>query len=185
MCENSQLNRTLIEARTAVAKAKADFMTAKAATEAADVEAKTLRLEADGLIKPAPTAVEPWLSELSELSDKLSDCRTLSDLCRTPLSDRLSDDCRNLSDCRTAVRLHAGVRPPIRHLSRHCRTPIRHFRTVGLSDCRNCQNCQTCRTVGLSDCCRTVGMPRQIQLTRRGHCQTFGNPNSDPDPDTQ
>ena len=50
--------RTLIEARAAVAKAKADFMTAKgkAAAEAADVEAKTLRLEADGLIKPAPTA---------------------------------------------------------------------------------------------------------------------------------
>jgi hypothetical protein len=25
---------------------------------------------------------EPWLSELSELSDKLSDCRTLSDSCQ-------------------------------------------------------------------------------------------------------
>ena len=46
----------LLEARAAVAKAKADFMTAKAAAEASDVEAKTLRLEADGLIKPAPTA---------------------------------------------------------------------------------------------------------------------------------
>ena len=45
-----------VKQRAAVAKAKADFVTAKAAAEAADVEAKTLRLEADGLIKPAPTA---------------------------------------------------------------------------------------------------------------------------------
>ena len=53
-------------------------------------------------------AVEPWLSELSELSDKLSElsdtvghCRVgtvgqLSDNCRTV--GRLSDDCRILSD---------------------------------------------------------------------------------------
>ena len=39
-----------------MAEATVCYMTAKAAAEAADVEAKTLRLEADGLIKPAPTA---------------------------------------------------------------------------------------------------------------------------------
>ena len=46
---------------------------------------------------------EPWLSELSELSDKLSDCRTLSDTvggycrtnCRTTV-EQLSDNCRTV-----------------------------------------------------------------------------------------
>ena len=48
--------RKLLDARAAVAEATVCYMTAKAAAEVADVQAKTLRLEADDLNKPAPTA---------------------------------------------------------------------------------------------------------------------------------
>jgi hypothetical protein len=102
---------------------------------------------------------EPWLSELSELSDTvgalsdtvgaLSDCVGLSD-CWTPVGP-LSDHCRTtVGGCRTSMtgKVHT-----------HCRTLSDCRTTVGLSDCRTVgalsDHCRT--TVGLSDC-RTVGL---------------------------
>ena len=89
---------------------------------------------------------EPWLSDLSDLSDTVG--RTVR-----PLSD---------ADCRTAVGLTVGlsgtvgplrVRQHDRALSDTVRLLSDYCRT--LSDAVG--RCRTCRTVGLSDCRTTVG----------------------------
>ena len=92
-------------------------------------------------VRPAVVEIEPWLSELSELSDTpvglsdtvghcrtvgLSDCRSIFGLSDTLSIVRAIPYCRTLSD---AVRLSA-------------------CRTVGLSDCRT--------SSGLSDICQRL-----------------------------
>ena len=91
-------------------------------------------------------AVEPWLSELSELSDKLSELSDTVGHCRVGTVGQLSDNCRatvGLSDpCRSGK---AGV--PCRALSG----------TVGLSELSELSDLSD-----LSGCRTTVG-----------HCQTY------------
>ena len=81
------------------------------------------------------------------LSDRLSDdCRNLYLYLSEPVREarNLSEPvgtCRNLSDCRTARSGCEGARPPMAPVG-HCRTPVGPCRTVGrLSDCRTCRTC--------------------------------------------
>ena len=99
-------------------------------------------------------SAEPWLSELSELSDTVGHCRSSVGHCRSSVG---------LSDCRT-------VGP----LSDHCRTTVVDCRTsMTVKVCCHCRTLSDCRTtVGLSDC-RTVGALSE-------YCRTTVGGMSDP-----
>ena len=111
----------------------------------------------DPLVSSSMVSVsaEPWLSELSELSERLSE---------------LSDPVGPLSDCRTA------------RLSEPCRSPVGHCRTPSESVGRSMTGSTPCRT--LSDSRTTVGLSELSELsdcrTPVGHLSDTVGPLSEP-----
>ena len=100
-------------------------------------------------------ATEPWLSEMSELSDTVG---RMSDTCRTTvgLSDcravgSVSDQCRSMSDCRTLPSDRQGA-----YTVSDTVGSVGNVGSVGMSDCRT--------SVGTVRLCRRAVGPATTRL---------------------